>query len=394
MEYSSLMEGLDSFPIILDSNDMVISFPPVINGSHTTVNEDTTDFFIDVTGFDERSCEACLLLICLSLSELGGAVESVEITGWDGKVNTTPNFENRNHRVPNRLIERILGVSLSDERISEAINRMGGKLIESRTTTEGSERQERWADCVVGEREHVFSMPRWRSDIMHPIDIVEDIAIGLGYGNLPEVLSSIHIDSTPLASANLHRRIRMSMRGVGLQEIQSLTLSNERDQFEKTNWNPVSKVTTISNPISVDHTLLRQFIFPSLMNILASNRHHELPQKVYELGEVVHDGENKSRMSWACAELGAGFSAAKGIVQSLLRDLGADNSSVSFREVMDGSGPWIVGRGAKVFIGDIEIGEFGEVSPDVIQSFGIRTPVHGGEFDVGIISDSISDPLH
>ena len=137
-------------------------------------------------------------------------------------------------------------------------------------------------------------MPRWRSDIMHPIDIVEDIAIGLGYGNLPEVLSSIHIDSTPLASANLHRRIRMSMRGVGLQEIQSLTLSNERDQFEKTNWNPVSKVTTISNPISVDHTLLRQFIFPSLMNILASNRHHELPQKVYELGEVVHDGENKS----------------------------------------------------------------------------------------------------
>lgn len=394
MEYSSLMEGLDSFPIILDSNDMVISFPPVINGSHTTVNEDTTDFFIDVTGFDERSCEACLLLICLSLSELGGAVESVEITGWDGKVNTTPNFENRNHRVPNRLIEKILGVSLSDERISEAINRMGGKLIESRTTTEGSERQERWADCVVGEREHVFSMPRWRSDIMHPIDIVEDIAIGLGYGNLPEVLSSIHIDSTPLASANLHRRIRMSMRGVGLQEIQSLTLSNERDQFEKTNWNPVSKVTTISNPISVDHTLLRQFIFPSLMNILASNRHHELPQKVYELGEVVHDGENKSRMSWACAELGAGFSAAKGIVQSLLRDLGADNSSVSFREVMDGSGPWIVGRGAKVFIGDIEIGEFGEVSPDVIQSFGIRTPVHGGEFDVGIISDSISDPLH
>ena len=394
MEYSSLMEGLDSFPIILDSNDMVISFPPVINGSHTTVNEDTTDFFIDVTGFDERSCEACLLLICLSLSELGGAVESVEITGWDGKVNTTPNFENRNHRVPNRLIERILGVNLSDERISEAINRMGGKLIESRTTTEGSERQERWADCVVGEREHVFSMPRWRSDIMHPIDIVEDIAIGLGYGNLPEVLSSIHIDSTPLASANLHRRIRMSMRGVGLQEIQSLTLSNERDQFEKTNWNPVSKVTTISNPISVDHTLLRQFIFPSLMNILASNRHHELPQKVYELGEVVHDGENKSRMSWACAELGAGFSAAKGIVQSLLRDLGADNSSVSFREVMDGSGPWIVGRGAKVFIGDIEIGEFGEVSPDVIQSFGIRTPVHGGEFDVGIISDSISDPLH
>ena len=114
---------------------------------------------------------------------------------------------------------------------------------------------------------------------------------------------------------------------------------------------------------------------------------------MYELGEVVHDGENMFRVSWACAEVGAGFSVAKGIVQSLLRDLGADDSSVSFRGIMDDSGPWIAGRGAKVFVGDNEIGEFGEVSPVVIQSFGIRTPIHAGEFDVGIISNSISDPL-
>ena len=77
----------------------------------------------------------------LSVSERAWwSSRSVEITGWDGKVRTTPNFENRNHRVPNRLIEKILGVKLSDESISEAINRMGGKLIESRTITDGSER--------------------------------------------------------------------------------------------------------------------------------------------------------------------------------------------------------------------------------------------------------------
>tara|TARA_B100000927_G_C16472656_1_gene472191 strand:- start:1778 stop:3529 length:1752 start_codon:yes stop_codon:yes gene_type:complete len=392
IEYSSLMEGLGSYPLILDANDEVISFPPIINGAHTTVTDNTTDFFIDVTGVDERACEACLLLICLSLSELGGNVESVEITGWDGVVRTTPNFENKAHRVPNQLVEKILGVKLNDQEIAQAISKMGGKLIESRTVTDGSERQERWADCVVGEREHIFSMPRWRSDIMHPIDIVEDIAIGHGYDNLPEVLSSIHIDSTPLESSNLHRRVGTSMRGVGLQEIQSLTLSNERDQFERTKWGQIGVVTAIANPITIDHTMLRQYILPSLMNLLASNRHHELPQRVYELGEVVHNGENKSRVSWACAEVGAGFSVAKGIVQSLLRDLGADSSSVSFRKTAD-SGPWIGGRGAKVFIGDIEIGEFGEISPEVIQSFGMRSPIHAGEFDIGMISESIGDPL-
>ncbi len=394
IEYSKLMDGLDKYPIILDSNNEVISFPPIINGNHTTVSEETNDFFIDVTGFDEIACETCLLLVSLSLSELGGEVESVEVFDKDGSVKVTPNFGAKTYRVPNRLIEKILGMELSDSEIGEAIRRMGGILLESRTITHGSDRAERWSDCVVGEREHVFSMPRWRSDIMHPVDIVEDIAIGFGYENLPDILSSVHIDASPLKSSNLHRRIRMSMRSVGLQEIQSLTLSNERDQFEKTRWPIISEATVISNPITVDHTLLRQYIFPSLMNLLASNRHHELPQRVYELGEVVHGGDNKTRVSWACAESGAGFSKAKGVVQSLLRDLGAPSSSVSFEPVVEGRGPWIYGRGAMVLIEGHEIGEFGEVSPDVMSLFGLRTPIHAGEFDIDVISKMIKDPVH
>ncbi len=394
IEYSKLMDGIETYPIILDSNNEVISFPPIINGNHTTVSEDTNDFFIDVTGFDEIACETCLLLVSLSLSELGGVVESVEVLDKDGSVKVTPNFGAKTYRVPNRLIEKILGMKLNDSKIGEAIGKMGGVLLESRTITHGSERAERWSDCVVGEREHVFSMPRWRSDIMHPVDIVEDIAIGFGYENLPDVLSSVHIDASPLKTSNLHRRIRMSMRSVGLQEIQSLTLSNERDQFEKTRWPVISEATVISNPITVDHTVLRQYIFPSLMNLLASNRHHELPQRVYELGEVVHGGVNKTRVSWACAESGAGFSTAKGVVQSLLRDLGAPLSSVSFEPVAEGSGPWIDGRGARVLIEGHEIGEFGEVSPDVMSLFSLRSPIHAGEFDIDVISEIVKDPVH
>lgn len=394
LEYSKLMNSLESYPVILDSNDEVISFPPIINGSQTTVSEETKDFFIDVTGFDMIACETCLLLVSLSLSELGGVVESVEICDSDGSSRVTPNFGCKTHRVPNRLIQKILGMELSDAEIGESIRRMGGSLLESRTITYGSERSERWSDCVVGEREHIFSMPRWRSDIMHPIDIVEDIAIGFGYDNLPDILSSVHIDASPLKSSNLHRRIRMSLRSVGLQEIQSLTLSNENDQFEKTRWPMISEATVISNPITVDHTLLRQYIFPSLMNLLSSNRHHELPQRVYELGEVVHGGDNRTRVSWACAEAGAGFSTAKGIVQSLLRDLGATSSAISFEPTPDKKGPWINGRGALVLIDGHEIGEFGEVSPEVMGLFGLRSPIHAGEFDVDMISKRIKDPIH
>ena len=392
-EYAGLMEGMDKYPVIIDSNDKVLSFPPIINGDHTTVTENTTDFFIDVTGWDERSCEACLLLICLSLAERGGVVESIQIKNWDGGISNVPRGDSKIHKVPDKLISKILGIELEKSEIATAIKKMGGKLIESRTVTDGPDKAEKWADCVVGEKEHIIAMPRWRNDIMHPIDLVEDIAIGYGYDNLPEQLSTVHLDAIPLPSSNLRRRISASLCALGLQETQSLTLSNNRDQFEKLRWQEVGKSTIISNPITQDHTMLRQYILPSLLNLLSANRHHELPQKVHELGTVVRDSRNASRVAWACAEVGGGFSAAKGIASSLLRDLGADLKKVKWISISEKEGPWIKGRGAKIILNGLELGQIGEIDPNVSFQFGLRAPIQAGEFNVDALGKAIPDPV-
>ena len=392
-EYAGLMEGMDKYPVIIDSNDKVLSFPPIINGDHTTVTENTTDFFIDVTGWDERSCEACLLLICLSLAERGGVVESIQIKNWDGGISNVPRGDSKIHKVPDKLISKILGIELEKSEIATAIKKMGGKLIESRTVTDGPDKAEKWADCVVGEKEHIIAMPRWRNDIMHPIDLVEDIAIGYGYDNLPEQLSTVHLDAIPLPSSNLRRRISASLCALGLQETQSLTLSNNRDQFEKLRWQEVGKSTIISNPITQDHTMLRQYILPSLLNLLSANRHHELPQKVHELGTVVRDSRNASRVAWACAEVGGGFSAAKGIASSLLRDLGADLKKVKWISISEKEGPWIKGRGAKIMLNGLELGQIGEIDPNVSFQFGLRAPIQAGEFNVDALGKAIPDPV-
>ena len=65
-----------------------------------------------------------------------------------------------------------------------------------------------------------------------------------------------------------------------------------RDQFENVRWPNEGYVTEIANPITSDHTLLRQYIPASLLRLLAANRHHELPQRVYELGDVIRDSKN------------------------------------------------------------------------------------------------------
>ncbi|MGY8644584.1 MAG: phenylalanine--tRNA ligase subunit beta [Candidatus Poseidoniales archaeon] len=392
-EYASLMEGMDKYPVIIDSNNKVLSFPPIINGDHTTVTENTTDFFIDVTGWDERSCEACLLLICLSLAERGGVVESIQIKNWDGGISNVPRGDSKIHKVPDKLISKILGIVLDKSEIATAIKKMGGKLIESRTVTDGPDKAEKWADCVVGEKEHIIAMPRWRNDIMHPVDLVEDIAIGYGYDNLPEQLSTVHLDAIPLPSSNLRRRISASLCALGLQETQSLTLSNNRDQFDKLRWQEVGKSTVISNPITQDHTMLRQYILPSLLNLLSANRHHELPQKVHELGTVVRDSRNASRVAWACAEVGGGFSAAKGIASSLLRDLGADLTKVKWMSISEKEGPWIKGRGAKIMLNGLELGQIGEIDPNVSFQFGLRAPIQAGEFNVDALGKAIPDPV-
>ena len=391
VDYAHLMEDIDAYPVILDANDDILSFPPIINGDHTTVSNSTKDFLIDVTGWDMRSCEACLMLVCLSLHERGGKVESVKVTSHSGEEKHTPRGDSVRHRIPERLITKILGLELSTEEIGQALHRMGGSLIESRTVTDGANNPEKWADCVIGEKEHIVEMPRWRSDIMHPIDIVEDIAIGFGYQNLPDRLSEVHLDAVPLGSSHLHRRIRSSLRSLGIQETQGLTLSNERDQFQRVGWEPVGEVAKISNPISVEHTILRQSILPSLLTLLSSNRHHELPQRVYELSDVVRDATNCPRVAWACAEVGGGFSAAKGVAQALLRDLGTGIDEVSLEPVE--GGPWISGRGAKVMFEGAEIGSFGEISPRVLDEFGLRSPVNAGEFDVEGLNRLAPDPI-
>ena len=396
VEYAHLLEGFEKFPVIIDAAGDVLSFPPIINGAHTTVTESTTDFFIDVTGWDERACEATLLLVCLSLAVRGGAVESIELTGWDGVSVASPNGSPRTHRLPKPLLEDVLGREFGDNEIAVALNIMGGKLIRRRVVTDGPRTRNRWADAAAGEDEYLIEMPRWRSDILHPVDLVEEIAIGIGFEDLGVSTSMQSIAGKPLAKMTLHRRLRESLQGLGLQQIQSLTLSNEADQFTKTRLDSGCEVTVLHNPITIEHTILRQFLLPSLLRLLAANRHHELPQRVFELGAVVRNHHNKDRVAWACAEVGTGFTGAKGMAQALLRDLGATSEELeaTYTPTPEGEGPWLPGRGASISIAGEVVGSIGEIDPAVAELFELRVPIQAGEFDVEALANLIPDPVH
>ena len=392
VDYAHLLEGMDRYPLILDANDDVLSFPPIINGDHTTVTHATRDFFVDVTGWDERACEAALMLVCLQLAQRGGKVESVDITTCRGEHITTPVGQGKTHTVPEELVKNLLGRSFSDEEIQRSIQRMGGRF-EGRqpAPNDAPNRSTSMAVASAGTQELMFTMPRWRFDLLHPVDLVEELAIGHGYEDLGVDVPKATLTAQPRSDHHLRRRLRTSMQGMGMMEIQSLTLSNQSDQFDNMRWTPEHEVTVITNPITVDHTMLRQHLLPGLLKLLAGNRHHDLPQSVYELGTVVRDHRNAERLAFMTAERSGGFAAVRGRIQALCRDLGVEQWHA---EPLDaGVGPWLAGRASKVIIGDTWVGCFGELDPAVVSLYDLRVPLNGAEFDVQALMTAVQDPV-
>jgi phenylalanyl-tRNA synthetase beta chain len=79
--YRWAIENSDRYPIIVDKNNKVLSFPPIINGELTRVTENTTEMFIEITGMDERAINQALNILVTSLLDRGGKIYSVEIKG-------------------------------------------------------------------------------------------------------------------------------------------------------------------------------------------------------------------------------------------------------------------------------------------------------------------------
>lgn len=390
-EYSHLIEPSEGYPLITDSQGRVISFPPIINGVETTVTTSTSDFLIDVTGWDRRACIAAMRLIALSLSERGGIIESVDVSQYDGSV-WRIDMEPVQHLVPAALVSMILGEDPGLEAISSSICRMGGNLV-GRENMGSASGGSRWDGENQNSTGYLIEMPSWRFDILHPVDIVEDIAIGIGLDRLPSQDSEMNLPGSPLEGASMERRIRQSIRALGVHEVQTLTLTSEAKDFKAVRLGPGGAITRIRNPITREHGILRQSVLPSLLSVLAANRHHELPHRIFELGAIVLDHHNSSSVAWACAERNAGFTSAKGYALSLLRDLGSDEGEIALFEGAPGYGPWLAGRVAVVKIRGTEIGSFGEIDPSVSSAFGLRVPVHAGEFDVRTLTELLPDPL-
>jgi len=346
-EYAHLLKGKEKYPLLVDREENVLSFPPIINGQLTAITEETRNIFIDVTGTEEKAVRQALNIISTSLAERNGKLMAIEVIRNDVKIET-PDFTPFYNELDLKYVEKIVG----NVDVEKSLRKMGHDVV------------------LQGNVAKVYS-PAWRTDILHPIDLIEDIAIGHGYDVFPSRLP----ESMTFGSTIDYKKLHDTMIGLGFDEVMTLSLSGFEKEFEKMGMEKKNAVE-ISNPISKHHSIVRTSLIPSLLEILSSNRHNDLPQKIYEIGDVIDDGKQLTKLAGVKIAAKTGFTECKSIVEAILRNFG---HKMDVEELAHPS--FIDGRCASIMVDNKKIGYFGEINPEVITAFELEYPVIAFEMD-------------
>ena len=363
VKYAHLVKEMKRYPIIKDANGNVLSFPPIINGTLTTVTESTKELFIDVTG-TSKEVYTSLNIVVSALAERGGIIEAVKIIDESGKSQIFPDLKPSVQTIFLEEIETHLGFKLTAEEVIGSLLKMGFDV------------------SVLSKNPVSFEIqiPAYRADILHKYDIIEDVAIGYGYAAIPAALPETYTVGTshPLSIARLCAC--EAMVSLGYSQVMPFTLTSEKIHFENMRRPVTDDVTYVLHPISEDQTMVRTTLLPGLLEILALNRHRELPQKIFEVGEVALHQKNRQKMAAVSIHHAANFTEMSEVVDAFLREI-----SVEY-ELKESEDPaFLKGRAADVYIGTEKVGVFGEFHPGVLNAFELGYAVVGFEIDMSYL---------
>jgi phenylalanyl-tRNA synthetase beta chain len=196
--------------------------PPIINSEHSgKVTTQSKNLLIEVTGLEMRYVETALNILSMSLADRGGTIEQVNISDANGNTIVTPTFGVKDISVPKKLIDRTFGRHVSAAEIKSL-------LLKSRYDISHIDKTE-------SGHAHV-EYPTYRQDIMHPIDVVEDMLIAYGYNNIEPIYPIMATQGELSNETNRNQRIRELMVGTGAQEITTFILTNKNNLFKKMNF--------------------------------------------------------------------------------------------------------------------------------------------------------------
>jgi phenylalanyl-tRNA synthetase beta chain len=365
MAYKSEVDFASRYPLIVDQNRQVLSFPPIINGELTRVIENTKNLFIDVTGTELNAISRSLNVLVTALADMGGAVESVRVE-YTNKVLITPDLMPQKMKLHVDYSNERLGLDFSEAQTIEALrkSRLDAKVVEKGILD--------------------VTIPAYRTDILHEIDLVEEVAVGYGVFRLEPTKPDSVTTGKPHKVTEVTSSVRQIMVGLGFTEALNFVLTNEVDHYLKMRKKH-ERLVTLANPVSKDYSIIRNDLLPSLMKNLAISKHHVFPQRMFEVSDVITLNnisetytERRIHLAAVSSHPTANFTEIKSILESLIMNLGYNEWIV--KETNHPS--FLAGRVATVSLDNMVLGVVGEIHPEVLNNFELENPTGAFEIDL------------
>jgi phenylalanyl-tRNA synthetase beta chain len=353
-DYAKIVRDFPLFPLIVDKDDHVLSFPPIINGELTRVTIDTKNILLDTTGTDKRAVSVAVNIICTAMAEAGAKIESVGIDGVQ-----TPTLAPAERTVSVQECSKLLGVELTASTMAELLRKM------------------RFGANPMAPDKVKVQVPCYRADIMHDWDLFEDVAIAYGYDKIQDVPPKTFTVGKPHPVQVYAALAREAFCGLGYLEVMPFTLTSEDILYKKMQRPEQDGVLHVMHPISIENTVVRTDLLPLLLEFLTLNRHRELPQRLFAVGDVIESSLTHQQAAGVSTHPEADFSEAYASVDAVLHEL-----SVDYTVTVSADPAFIEGRRADIVVAGKIVGVFGEVHPSVLNAFELEHSVAAFEFDL------------
>ena len=376
---------LDGKMRILDSNDIVITdgknvvcIAGIMGGESTEVDENTKNILIESAIFDpvrirytskklELPSEASIRYgkgLSYEYTEMASrrACHLLEKYAGAEVLDHFVLVDHENHKEKKLTfkpedVDKILGITISEEDMKRELERLDFPYQVKR-----------------GKFEVII--PRRRLDIDANVnDIAEEIGRLYGYNNLVSSLPSIPVRRGEYVGDVKYRKmVSRRLRSLGLNEVKTYTLVSPdmacRFHYEN------KEAVVLPNPMSVDKSVVRTTLIPSLMNVYEYNRARGVENvSIYEIAKTYD--KSYQEVSKICGLMSGNylfnswkdnikidFYVVKGIVEDLLQYMGYAGRYSFVRSTCDDLHP---GVQANVVLDGKNIGIVGKVHPNITK---------------------------
>ena len=376
---------LDGKERILSSSDIVITdgekpvcVAGVMGGENTEVDEETTDVLIEAAIFDPVSIrytaakldlrseasirygkglnfeytDKALKRACHLLEKYADAEILTDTVKYDKVDKTIKTVE-----FSPDDINKLLGIKIDEEDMKVELGRL---------------------DFAYEYKDGKFkvTIPRRRLDIDPYVnDIAEEIGRLYGYQNLVSTLPVVPIRRGDyIGDVKYRKQVSKRLRRLGLNEAKTYTLTSP-DMAKLFDYEHKEKVI-LPNPMSIDKSVVRTSIIPSLLNVYDYNKKRKVKDiLLYEVAKTYDKSYNEESKvagllsgnyisnGWNFTKK-VDFYIVKGIVEDLLDYMGFKNRYSFTAGGVDDLHP---GISAKILLDKKEIGIIGRVHPKILK---------------------------